>query len=125
MDRSFIARRKCSPLLSFLFPSFFFPWLATSRGRIVFKFPQYPPISILELSLLARFLFHLWPSSAGPEIYIRVPNCKKTSRKVGSRPANIVHSGLLSVLFHFCFCSPSSPSLIALVSFHFLRGTYT
>lgn len=89
------------------------------RRGIIFKFPQYLPISTLELSLLARFLFHLWFSSAGVEIYIRVLDCKKLHEK-------LVHARLISfiptsTLFSpFCFCSRAQPP-VAFVPFRFLR----
>lgn len=86
------------------------------RRGIIFKFPQYLPISTLELSLLARFLFHLWFSSAGVEIYIRVLDCKKLYEK-------LVHARLISfiptsTLFSpFCFCSHAQPRCVRSVSF--------
>lgn len=53
---------------------------------------------------VSYFIFALLPpSSAGEEIYIRVPDCKKGKKvheKVfGSRPANIVHSNLFPLYF--------------------------
>lgn len=90
-------------------PSFFRP--SQPRPRIVFKFfPQYLPISTLPTFLVSTFLISslpspllLPPSSAGEEIYIRVPDCKKGKKvheKVfGSRPANIVHSKLFPLYF--------------------------
>lgn len=61
------------------------------RPRIVFKFfPQYLPISTLPTFLVSTFLISSLPpppshllSSAGEEIYIRVPDCKK--RRKSSR----------------------------------------
>lgn len=81
-----------------------------SRPRlgIIFKFPQYLPISTLELSLLARFLFHLWFSSAGVEIYIRVLDCKKLHEKlVHARLISFIPTSTLFLPLLFLFSCPT------------------